>query len=477
MKNDSELLINNLLLVSNGQITIQVFKEDINPNYTDANGNGCFHFLADYSLEKFFIKNAKPDTNIINEQKYNEMKNIYLQQMNSFINLLISINCDILTNNKNNQNPLLYSINKKNYIASKEYFKIQKNLGIYDQGQYENILNLIINNGDATNEAWIELIDLVLSSTDENKNMIFNESNLNKEIKECELTPVVWLCKNFSEHIYEKYNNILKIKSIDYLIDKNSNSIMMDKQLDQNTLDEIRNKAYKELNNFINDYFYPLLLKLICLGSNIHYCEDKYKSKKTSAFMYLMKYPFFQNISLFVKDIKININYEDYLFNTALIYLINNSRSIKTISKDVYDNTFKYFMDNIKMAQLMKSNKDGESAFLQCLMNQNFDDAKIIFNKLKNESILNLYSNILIYIIHAIKNEKNFGKVDELIKLFKNDINFNLFNGESKRNLFHYICIYLSDNNVNLDLFKQVINLCIHLKIDLTMKDQFKRNA
>ena len=479
MKNDSEQLINNLLLVSNGQITIQVFKEDINPNYSDVNGNGCFHFLADYSLEKFFIKNAKPDTHIITEQKYNEMKSIYLQQMNSFINLLISINCDILTNNKQNQNPLIYSINKKNYIASKEYFKIQKNFGIYDQGQCENILNLIINNGDATDEAWVELIDLVLSSTDENKNMIFKESNLNKEIKECELTPVVWLCKNFSERIYEKYNNILKIKSIDYLIDKNSNSIMMDKQLDQNTLNEIRNKAYKELNKFINDYFYPLLLKLICLGSNIHYYEDKdkYKSKKTSAFMHLMKYPFFQNISLFVKDTKININYEDYLGNTALIYLINNSRNIKTISKDVYDTTFKYFMDNMKMAQIIKLNKDGESAFLQCLMNQNFNEAKIIFNKLKNEAILNLYSNLLIYIIYAIKNEKNFGKVDEIIKFFKNDINFNLFNDESKRTLFHYICIYLSDNNVNLDLFTQVINLCIHLKIDLTLKDQFNRNA
>ena len=479
MKNDSELLINNLLLLLKGEISLKDFKKGINPNYTDLNGDGCFHFLADFSLEQFFIKNTKSDTNnkkeIINEQKYNEMKSLYEQQMNSFINLLISINCDILTNNKNNQNPLIYSITKNNYIMSKEYFQIQKNLGIYDQKQYQNILNSIINNGDATNKDCLELIDFVLSSTDENKNMIFNGSNLNKEIKECQLTPVVWLCKNFSEHIYEKYNNILKMKSIDYLIDKNSNSII-DKQLDQNTLNEIKKKAFEELNNFINNNFYPLLLKLISLGSNIHYYEDKFKSKKTSAFMYLMKYPFFQNISLFVQEHKININYEDYLDNTAFNYLINNSRSIKTISKEVYDSTFKYLLDNIKMAQITKLNKNGESTFFQCLMNQYFDEAKMIFYKFKNEAISNLYSDILIYIIHTIKNEINIGKADELLKIFKNDIDFKLFNRESQRTLFHYICMYLSDKNGNLNLFR-VINLCINLKIDLTSKDQFNRNA
>ena len=405
------------------------------------------------------------------------MKSIYIEQMRSFTRILINLNCDILTNNNYNQNPLMYSISKNNYIASKEYFQIQKNLGIYNQLQYKNILNSIINNGDATNKDCLELIDLVLSSTDENKNMIFNRSILNEEIKECQLTPVVWLCKNFSDHIYEKYNDILKIKSIDYLIDKNNNNIIY-KQLDQNTLNEIKLKAYEELNNFINDYFYPLLLKIICLGGYIHYYEDKYKSKKaSSAFMYLMKYPFFQNISQFVKDNQININYEDYLDNTALIYLINNNKSIKSISKDVYDNAFKYLLENMKMDQIMKLNKNGESTFLQCLMKRHFDEAKIIFNKFKNEKLSNLYSDILIYVINSIKIEKNIGKIDELLKVFKNDINFNLFNRESKRNLFHYICLYLTDINVNLDLFKQVINLCIQFKIDLTMNDKFNRNA
>jgi hypothetical protein len=195
MKNDSEQLINNLLLLLKGEIDIEALKQNLNPNYTDFNGNGCFHFLADYSLEQFFIKNTKSDSNkkqeIINEEKFNEMKNLYAQQMNSFTNLLISLNCDILTNNKYNQNPLIYSITKNNYIASKEYFQIQKNLGIYNQEQYQDILNSIINNGDATNKDCLELIDLVLSSTDENKNMIFNGSNLNKELKEYQLTPVV----------------------------------------------------------------------------------------------------------------------------------------------------------------------------------------------------------------------------------------------------------------------------------------------
>jgi hypothetical protein len=144
MKNDLEQLVDNLILVLNGEITIEAFKENLNPNYTDLNGNGCFHFLADYSFEQFFIKNTKSDTNkrkeIINEKKYNKMKNEYALLMNSFTNLLISINCDILTKNKYNQNPLIYSITKNNYIASKEYFLIQKDLGLYDQGKYQNIL-------------------------------------------------------------------------------------------------------------------------------------------------------------------------------------------------------------------------------------------------------------------------------------------------------------------------------------------------
>jgi hypothetical protein len=133
-------------------------------------------------------------------------------------------------------------------------------------------------------------------------------------------------------------------------------------------------------------------------------------------------------------------------------------------------------MDNMKMAQITKLNKNGESPFFQCLMNQYFDEAKMIFYKFKNEAVSNLYSDILIYIIHVFKNEKNIGKIDELLKLFKNDIDFILFNKESKRTLFHYICIYLSDSNANLNFFR-VINLCISLKIDLTLKDQFGRNA
>ena len=57
MKNDSEQLINNLLLLLKGEIDIEALKQNLNPNYTDFNGNGCFHFLADYSFEQFFHKN------------------------------------------------------------------------------------------------------------------------------------------------------------------------------------------------------------------------------------------------------------------------------------------------------------------------------------------------------------------------------------------------------------------------------------
>ena len=73
MKNeDSENLINNLTLVINNQLPLESLKQQLNPNYTDSNGNGCFHFLAEYSFEKFCLHNIKLNKNekIVDYQRY-----------------------------------------------------------------------------------------------------------------------------------------------------------------------------------------------------------------------------------------------------------------------------------------------------------------------------------------------------------------------------------------------------------------------
>ena len=78
--NESEKLIDSLFLITKGEVDIEIFKEKLNPNYTDSYGNSCFHFLTELSFEKFFIKNIKliKNKDIINEKKYKEIKDYYI---------------------------------------------------------------------------------------------------------------------------------------------------------------------------------------------------------------------------------------------------------------------------------------------------------------------------------------------------------------------------------------------------------------
>ena len=478
MNKDSEQLVNNLLLLTEGKLTADSFKKILNPNYTDKNGNSVFHFLAEYSLEHYYKQNVKSNNNsnkyIINENKYNEIKTLYKNQINTFTDYLLNFNCDILKDNNKNQNPLIYSLTKNNYIISKKYYEIYKKLELFNEKEYyQNIFSALIINGNTINKDWIEIMFDFISLNNKNRENIINQSLLNKEIDEIKLTPIVFLCKNFGENIYEKYNDILKLKSIDYFIKDNSSII--NTNIDQNILNEIKQKALDELNNLIDKYFFPLIQKMIYLGSNIHFYEDKHKSKQTSAFMYLMKYPFFSNISDFIKDNKININYEDYSGNTALNYLLFNKEKITKISKKIFDNAFSYLINNIKEEYITKLNQNEESIFGFCLNKEYFDEVKIILNKFGNLK-QDFCCEILIFILEKIRID-DIEKIESFFNFFKNVIDFNLFNQENKRSLLHYICLYLSGNDIDLYLFQQMINLCINLKIDFSLKDKFNRNA
>ena len=461
-----ENLINSLILVSKGEIQKENLKEAIIPNYTDSNGNGCFHFLTEYSFEKFCIRNIELNNNqeIIDFNNYIDIKNQYIQQINSFIEILLYLNCDIISPNKNKENPLTLSIIKGNYILSKEYFKIQENLGIYNENDYNNILNLIINNGNCFEQDCIELIMMVISICDQNKNNIFNKALLNKVNKEFELTPLISLCKNFDDNIYLNYNQIIKINAMKYI---NNNKNM---QIDQNTINIIKKESFEEIKKYINNYFYPLFLQIINLGGNL-------QSNKISGFIYLMSFPFLENISSFINEQKININYQDNMGNTALIYLINNKENIIQISKDIYYNAFNSLIsiDNIEIS---KCDNNGESGFYICLEKEYFDDAKIIFEKFKNTNILNFNADILVFIINCLKEYKNLSKIKNFFKFFENLIDFNLYNFQNERSLLHYICLYLSDNNIKIDinLYKEIFFFLYNLKIDFSVKDQFKRN-
>ena len=428
MNKDSEQLINNLLLLIEGKISAKSFKEKLNPNYTDNNGNSVFHFLTEYSFEQYYIKNIKSKNNkdnyIINAQRYNEIKTLYKNQINSFADYLLNFNCDILKTNNQNQNPLIYSLIKNNYVIAKKYYEIYKKLELFNEKEYhQNLFKALIINGNTTNIDYLEIMIDFISLTEKN-NVIINQSLLNKEIDEIKLTPIAYLCKNFGHNVYEKYNDILKLKSIDYFIKDNSSIINID--INQNILNEIKQKALDDLNKLINKYFYPLIQKMILLGSNIHFYEDKPKSKQTSAFMHLMKYPFFSNLSDFIKENKININYEDYSGNTALNYLLYNKENITKISKKVFENTFNYLINNIKVEYIIKLNQNEESVLGLCLNKEYFDEVKIILNKFGNLK-QNFCCEILIFILEKIRID-DIEKIINFFNFFKHDIDFNLFN-------------------------------------------------
>ena len=451
MNNDKlEELVKTLTSIIKGEIEDNEINEKIGLNYTDENGNGWFHILTNYSFEEYCLKNFQldKDKEKINVKKFDEIKNEYKSNMLIYINILLNLKCNLLSEN----NPLLLSIQKKNYIITKEYFIIQQNLNHFSNEQCNNILNSIINNGNCFDKDCIELISNVLCAVNsKDKTNIFNKYLLNKENKEYELTPLIALCRNFSENIYDRYNQIVKIKSIEY-INKDNNKSLKPNPLDQKSLDDIKKKSVEELNNYLNNYFYPLLIKFIELGANINYYENKYKSNQTSGFMYLMKYPFIQDLLEFIKKYNININYQDFSCNTALTYLIKNKSRIAGISNNIYERTFSLLIKN-DYIQIENNDNIETSPFFLSLIKGNFIDAKSIYTLFKDIYLLNFHFFIVIFII-------------------------NIFNFQQKRSLLHCIFLYLNDEKaINFVLYKELLSLLQEYKIDVKIKDQFNRNS
>ena len=460
-KNDVEQLINSLISVSNNQMPLESFKNNLKPNYEDENGNKCFHFLTEYTFKEYCFRTIKIDINErMTLEKYNKLKNDYTQHIISIIRLLLELNCDILSVNKNKQSPLDLSITKGNFILAKEYFKIIQTKGVYKCNDFYNLLNLLTVHGNCFNQESIELINLILFNLDDNQINIFNnETNINPNYK---LTPIIIsLCKNFSDNIYEKYNEFIKILSLEYIEKDNNNNINV--KQDQNIIDNIKIKSFDNINFYINNYFMPALNKLIQLGANL-------QNNNESSFIYIMSYPYITNLKNFIKDNNIDINFQDKFGNTALIALIYNKKYICQISQKIYSTMFQYFMSD-KNLDILKRNNFGKTAFYICLMNDFIEEAVIIYRKykLKNVSIFN--SDILNYIIR----NNNPQKIIEFLKYFGKEIDLNLFNIEQKRSLLHYITIYFS-GDLYLYTFQQILSFLYSIKIDYLKKDKYDRN-
>jgi len=62
------------------------------------------------------------------------------------------------------------------------------------------------------------------------------------------------------------------------------------------------------------------------------------------------------------------------------MHLINNRNNITKISENIYKEAFNTLISN-EIINLSLRDNNGISAFLLCLINENYDDAKIIYYK------------------------------------------------------------------------------------------------
>ena len=480
MEKSCEFFMSQIKLVLKGETSIDSLQETINPNFIDSNGNSIFHYFSEFSLEKFYKLNFnKEKDELLKPEKYKEILNEYKNQIPVYIALFEELNCNKLAKNNKNQTPLIYSIIQKNYIIALEYIKLlNDNLTNED---YLNIFRLLINSGDCLKEDCLDLINYIISLEKEKKMKIFDKDFLNKEDENNGLTPILIICKDYNDNIYEKFNQIVRMVSSDYyerLLNATDNDVK------DNYLAAMLIESQNYLNNFILKIFTPLLNDLINLGADINYTENnKKKYLPKSAFIYLMKYPLFEDISLFVKTNNINVNYKDQSGQTAFMYLIHNSESICIISKDVFNKVYNYFL-GIKDIDIEISNYYNISVFGLCLIKGLIEGAFNIYeNKISTENLLNFNSEILIFIINCINQPKEFKKIYQFLNKFGTcmkyylDITFDNFDSTYQRTLLHYIFMFLKENNSEFYMFKYYCYILNKLKIDINKKDIYKRIA
>ena len=306
--------INNLL---NGDISSDLIIEMINKNFKERENNEIFYYLSQYSLEKYCNLNYDINKNIeiIKDEKSNILN--YSERIKLAIFLITEeLKCDNITNKKQLLNLLKYTIDQKNYYIALEFLDFTQNTISLSKVEYRDILRLLIKSGDCLRDDCIELISYISK-----KNNIIDKQYLN--FKNQEIEPfLLSLCKDFSNNIYDKYNEIVKMKCIKYL--KKDKSGIYTIPIDNNIIEKIKTESKEKFDKFIYNKFEPLLNYLIKLGANPKYIDDNNLS--IPILFLLITYPFFKDISLFIEKNEIDISVKDKLGRSALMHLINNKK-------------------------------------------------------------------------------------------------------------------------------------------------------
>ena len=271
------------------------------------------------------------------------------------------------------------------------------------------------------------------------------------------------LCEDYALHIYEKFYSINKKNTLDYIRKETKEEENNGKKQKKYKLlipikykKAIFKKSYKELKEFIENKFYPLIEQFIKRGCNIncHTEEKKFKNKskefedykyfnnygKIYPIMYLISYPESEGLINLIKKYKIDINSTDLKNQTLLMYLLEMQKQIKNINKKNYQKIFDYLIKNCK--NLSAKNSENKNLFIVEFENGNQEESLKIYEKLGDKVIdINdpCYNNYLTIIGNAIVNS-NEKQIEFLLNNFKN-INLNKIDIKFNRNALHYICM------------------------------------
>ena len=341
--------------------------------------------MSKYSFKDFCLNNKNNSTNIINKKEYNILLNQYIEQIKAFINILISINCDINQKNIDNNSPLEICLIKKNYYLAKEYLNYYFHLDFIFNNN-SSIINSMLNE-ICLKEDCIEFLIYLFNIDIEKISKRTEENFLNKKINNNNnaiITPFISILKNFNNNIYKKYIQIVKINCIEYLQKGNKDEyiIIPDEKIKKRILE----KSLIEFNDFCITKFYKLIKLLIDMKADFNFIENNSKGKDISAFIYLMAYPCFSDISSFIIQQNININYQDNNGRTALIHLIKNKNNIMKIYENIYNEAFNNLI-NDKKIDISIRDENGLSPFLLCLINEYYIDAEKIYKQYSNKFI------------------------------------------------------------------------------------------
>ena len=455
-------LIQTLSLFEDNIIPLDLMSEQLGENYIDSFGNNYLHYLSNYTFKEFCFYEYNPSKNeIINEEKFKSLLNQYLNKIKSFIRYLVNINCSIDWLNYEEQTPFDLCLIKQNYYMANEMINYIENYqSLFD----ENKINILYFNNCIHEESINFFLKIFTYFSDKEKITFYLERTIDNEGT---ITPLISFFKDYNQNIYNKFIEFVKINIAKYLQkdDKDEYFIM---QSDE-TKNEIMIKSVKDINSFCLAYFYNLFSNLNCLGADLSFAE-KAEKESISAFMYLMSYP---RIPTFLKFMD-NINYQDYFGRTPLIHLINNKKNIINISKDVYTDTFIILIGN-ELIDLSKRDLNGISAFLLCLLNDYYEDAKSIYNN----SIDKLLSDfnldfLLLFIIKLNTNKFNQSFILKINEKFENKINYEEIDIINKRNLLHYFFMYYSND---FDNYKQTLNFVMNLVSDSNKNDIYNRHC